>query len=159
MSVRDTYADVSTATRRVSQRMRIVGGCHKRCKSRTILLGATKDRATVHLAYRQRLLQLGVLLNTDGLELIQIHEEIIRQSHLLVELVAQVQMVHIKLSQLQGQQSTHKGGLTTTLITNKRRHTFIAMKHIHQLPMSHSRTKPDGEIVQLFRGDTRYASK
>ena len=68
-------------------------------------------------------------------------------------------MVEIILTQLRGQQSTHKGGLTTTLSAYKRRYTLIAVQHIHLQPMGHGRAEPDGEIVKLLRTDARYATK
>ena len=95
-----------------------------------------------------------MLSGTDSFELIEIHDEVVSERHLLVELVAKVQMVKIILSQLQRQQAAHKGGLSASLIAYKRRHTFVSVQHIHLQPVSYGRSEPDGEIVQLFRADT-----
>ena len=59
-------------------------------------------------------------------------------------------MVQIVLSQLRRQQATHEGGLATTLFSNQRWHTFIAMKYVHLQPMRHYRTNPDSQKTVLF---------
>ena len=133
--------------------MTIVGGSHKRGKSGTILLGTPEYRASIHLADRQRLLQRCLLGRADGFQLVEVDQEIVRQSHLLIKLVRQIQMVEVILTQMLRQQTTHEGGLSATLTSDERRHTLITMKHVHLQPVGHSRSQPDGEIVQLLGGD------
>ena len=106
--------------------------------------GHTIDGASVHLTLRERLLQSRMLAGTDGIQLIEVHNEVVRQGHLLVELVREVQMVQEIHTQFWRQQTGHKGGLSTALSTNQRRHTLIAMKRVHLKPVGHSRADPDG---------------
>ena len=80
--------------------MTIVGGGYERRESWAILLSTSKNGATIHLADRQCLLQRRLLGRADGIELVEVDEEIVRQRHLLVELVRQVQMVEIILTQV-----------------------------------------------------------
>ena len=72
LSVRNQDTDVATRACTILQRMTVVGGCHERGESRPILLGASEDRTSVHLADRQRLLQRGLLRGTDGIELVEV---------------------------------------------------------------------------------------
>ena len=159
LPVGDVHADVATTARCVRQGMQIVGRCHERRITRTVFLRSAIDGATVDLALRQRLLQVRVLTGTDGLKFVQIHQQVVRQGHLLIEFVRQVQMVQIVLAQVFRQQSFHESRLATTLRTNQRRHTLIAMQRVHLQPMGHSRTEPDTQIRQHFGADTRQATE
>ena len=56
-----------------------------------------------------------MLTGADGLQLIQIDQQVVGQCHLFIELVRQIQMVQIVLAQMQGQQAVSEGGLATSL--------------------------------------------
>ena len=135
--------------------MTVVGRGHERGITGTIFLGSSEDRTTVHLTNRQCLLQRSLLRRTDGLEFVEVDEEVVGQRHLLVELVREVQMAEEVLSQMGRQEATHEDGLSTALLTNQRWHTLIAVQHVHLEPMGYGRAEPDGEIVQLLGTDTR----
>ena len=133
--------------------MGIVGGSHKRGESWTIILGTAIDGASIHFALRERLLQGRLLTGTDRLQLVEVHQQIVRQRHLLVELIRQVQMIEEIQAQVRRKQTLHEGRLTTTLRTNQRGHTLVAVKRVHLKPVGHSRAQPDGEVVHLLRAE------
>ena len=54
-------------------------------------------------------------------------------------------------AQVRRKQTLHEGRLTTSLGSDQRGHTLIAVKRIHLKPVGHSRAQPDGEIVHLLR--------
>ena len=60
-------------------------------------------------------------------------------------------MVQIVASQMWRQQAHEEGGLATSLRSNQRWHTFVAVNSVHLHPMGHSRAKPGGQIAQQFR--------
>ena len=159
LTIRNKDTDISTRASGILQRMTVVCRSHERSESRAILLHLSENRATIHLADRQCLLQRRLLGRTDGIELVEIHEEIVRQRHLFVELIRQIQMVEIILTQVYRQQSTHESGLSATLSPNQRRHALVAVQHIQLQPEGNGRAQPDREIVQLLGGDARDASK
>ena len=68
-------------------------------------------------------------------------------------------MVQIILAQFRGQQSAHKGGLTTALSANECRHALVAVQHIHLAPMRHSRSQPYNKVVKLLGGNARNTGK
>ena len=91
-----------------------------------------------------------MLGGTDGFKFIEVHDEIVCQCHLLVELVREVQVVEIILTHLRRKQPSHEGGLTTALGSDEGRHTLIAVKHVQLEPMGCHRTEPDGKEGMLF---------
>ena len=80
--------------------MWIVSCGDERCIARTVCLDSSKDGASVYLTLRERLLQRRMLRGFDGINLVEVYKEVVRQSHLLVELVREVKMIQIVLSQL-----------------------------------------------------------
>ena len=63
------------------------------------------------------------------------------------------------LTEMLGQQPCHEGCLSTSLCTNQRRHTLIAMNSVHLEPMRNSRAKPYGQEAMLFCADTRQSTE
>ena len=118
--------------------MWIVGRSHKRGIARSVFLGGTIDGASVHLALAQRLLQRSVLTGRDGIQLIDVHQQVVGKGHLLIELVRQVQMIQIVRTQMWRQQAHKERCLATTLSANQRRHALITMNGVHLKPVSHS---------------------
>ena len=94
-----------------------------------------------------------MLTGADGIQLIEVHQQIVRQRHLLVELVREVQVVQIILTQCRWQQAMEEGGLAASLSANQRGYALIAVKRIHLQPVGHSRAQPGGEIALLLGGD------
>ena len=159
LPLRNLQTDIATIARSICQGMRIVGGSHKRGIARSVFLRGTIDGSSIYLAFRKRLLQRGMLTGADSLQLIQTYQQIVGQRHLLVKLVRQVQVVQEILAQMLGQQSFKEGGLAAALISNERRHYFVAVKSVHLKPMGHSRTEPDAKISQLLGSDSRQSFK
>ena len=95
--------------------MWIVGGGDEGGKPWTVFLRAAEDRTTVDLRLRQGLFQMGVLTGTDCLQLVEVHQQVVGQCHLLVELVREVQVVEEVLSQMGWEQSGDEGCLTSSL--------------------------------------------
>ena len=118
--------------------MGIVRRSHKRGITGSIFLSSTINGTTVHLVPRQGLLQRGMLRGANGLQLIQIHQQVVGQGHLLIKPVGKVNGVLIILLQMPRQQATEEGGLTTTLGSDERRHHLISMKAVHLQPMGYS---------------------
>ena len=87
LSLRYLQADVSTTACCIRQRMGIVGCCDKRGKAQAVFLGSSKDGASVHLTFRECLLQGSMLTGADSLQLVETHQQVVGQRHLLVELV------------------------------------------------------------------------
>ena len=100
-----------------------------------------------------------MLTGADGFELIEVHQQIVCQRHLLVELIREVQMVQKILTKLRRQHTHHKSGLSASLGANQRRHALIAVKRIHLQPMGYSSTQPDGQVVKMLCADTRKATE
>ena len=48
-------------------------------------------------------------------------------------------------------QTLYEGRLTTSLGSDQRGHTLVAVKCVHLKPVGHSRAQPDGEVVHLLR--------
>ena len=86
-----------------------------------------------------------MLRGSDGLELVEVHNQVVRQRHFLVELVRQVQVVEIVLTQFWRQQAVEESGLATALCSDQRRHALIAVQRVHLQPMGHGRQYPGGE--------------
>ena len=154
LPVGNGHADVAAGARLVLQRMRIVGRCHERGITRTVFLRGTVDGTSVDLRLRECLLQRTLLRGTDGVELVEVYQQVVRQRHLLVELVREVQVVKIVLAQVVRQQAVEERGLTTALGTNERRYTLVAVQRVHLQPVGHSRTNPDGQERQVLRGES-----
>ena len=131
----------------------IVGSSYERCKTKSVLLGSTKNRTTIHLIQRQDLLQSRPLATRIDINLVEIHQQTIRQSHIPIELVVDVEVIEIKTTQKRRQKATHKGGLSASLRTYKHRYAFVAVKHILLLPMGHHRSEPDGQIIVHLRAE------
>ena len=68
-------------------------------------------------------------------------------------------MIQIVLTQVQRQETTHEGGLSTTLSSDERWYALVSMQHIHLKPVGHRRAQPDCEIVQLLGSDAWNASE
>ena len=98
-----------------------------------------------------------MLRAADGIELIKVHQQIVRQRHLLIKLIRKVQVIQIILAQRWWQQPMEIGGLATALSTNQRRHALIAVKLVHLKPVGHDGAQPDGQKPLLFRSDARQA--
>ena len=98
--------------------MGIVRGGRKRCIAGTVILRVTIDLASVDLVLREQLLQGRMLGGTHGIQLIEVHQQVVGQGHLLIELVREVQVVQIVLAKRQGKEATQEGGLTTALGTD-----------------------------------------
>ena len=94
-----------------------------------------------------------MLAGADGFQLIQVHQQIVAQRHLLVELVREVQVIQVVLAQVLRQQSTQERRLATTLGTNQRGHALVAVVCVQLQPVGHRRAHPDGQEVQLLRAD------
>ena len=86
--------------------MRIVRGSYERGIAQAVFLGSSEDRATIHLTLRNGLLQHRLLTGTNGLQLVEVHQQVVGQSHLLVELVRQVKVIQVILAQMRRQQPT-----------------------------------------------------
>ena len=100
LTLRNRQADIATTARSVCQRMRIVRRCRERCIAGAVLLSGAIDGATVHLRLRERLLQGRMLSGADSIQLVEVHQQVVRQRHLLVELVREVQVVQMILAQI-----------------------------------------------------------
>ena len=139
LPIGNQQTDIAATACCIRQWVRIVGRCHKRGKTWTVFLRTSINGAPVHLAFRERLLQSGMLAGTDSVQFVKVHQQIVGQCHLLVELVRKVQMVEIILAQFDGQQAMEESGLATALRTNQRGHTFVAVQGVHLQPVGHSR--------------------
>lgn len=91
-----------------------------------------------------------MLTGTDGIELIEVYQEIVRQRHLLIELVRKVEVVEVVLTQLERKESTHKSGLSAALRSDQSGHAFIAMERIHLQPMGHNGSNPGGQKAVML---------
>ena len=100
-----------------------------------------------------------MLTGTDGLQFVKTYQEVVRQRHLLVELVREVQVVQEILAQMRRQQTLEEGGLSAALSSNERRHNLIAVQGVHLQPMSHTGAQPDAEKILLFCADSRQATE
>ena len=81
------------------------------------------------------------------------------ERHLGIKLIGKVDVVEEILAQMIRQQTIGKGTLAATLLADKHRSGFVAMKHIHLQPVSHSRTEPSGAPSQLFTCKPRNPAK
>ena len=150
-------AQETARARGVMQGMQVVRRGHERGVALTVGLRATIDGTPVHTYLRQQLLKLCLLRTAHLIELVDVHQQVVRQRHLLVELIAQVHMVEEVLAQLFGQQQAAEGALAATLCANQRGHHLIAVQRIHLQPVSHHRAHPDGEPVALVAADAGQA--
>ena len=94
-----------------------------------------------------------MLAGVDGIQFVEVHQKIVRQGHLLIELIRQVQVVEIILAQLRWQQAMKEGSFATTLSTNQCWYAFITMKGVHLEPVGHSRQQPRSQISLLLGGE------
>ena len=94
-----------------------------------------------------------MLRGTDGIQLVEVHQQIVGQRHLLVELVREVQVVKIVLAQMLGQQAAQEGGLATALTAYERGHTLVAVQRVKLQPVGNGRAQPDSQIARLLGGD------
>ena len=58
-----------------------------------------------------------MLRRPDRFEFIEVYQQIVRQRHLLIELIRQIEVIQIILTKLWRQQTMIEGGLTTSLRT------------------------------------------
>lgn len=130
--------DEAAATRRVAERMLIIGSCQEGSVTRTVILTLTEDRAPIHLHLRKHLLQLALLRWSHIRKLIYVDKEIMSERHLGVKLIGKVDVVEEILAQMIRQQAIGKGTLAATLLADKHRSGFVAMKHIHLQPVGDS---------------------
>ena len=71
-----------------------------------------------------------MLTGTNGIELVEIDNQVVGKCHLLVELIRKVQMIEVILSQMWRKQPTKEGCLSTALCSNQRWYTFVAVQQI-----------------------------
>ena len=133
--------------------MRIVRRGHERGIAGPVLLTASENGSSVHLALRQRLLKRRMLTRSYRIQLIQVHQQIVRQRHLLVELVRQVQVVEVVLPEMRRKDPCHERCLTAALGTDQRGHALVSVNRIHLQPVGHSRAQPGGQIAVLLAAD------
>ena len=139
--------------------MLIIGGCQEGSITRTVILTLAEDRAPVHLHLRKHLLQFALLRWSHIRKLIYVDIEIMSERHLGIKLIGKVDVVEEILSQMIRQQAIGEGTLAATLLADKHRSGFVAMKHIHLQPVGNSRTEPGGAPSQLFACQPRNSAK
>ena len=149
---RDVNTDVAATSRRVAERMLVVGGCQEGGITRTISLRLAKDGTTVHLHLGEYLLELTLLGWSHVGKLIYVDIEVVGEGHLGIKLVGEVDVVEEILTQMLWQEAVGKGALAAPLLTDVHRHYLIAVQCIHLEPVGHRRAKPDSTPRQLFSG-------
>ncbi len=100
-----------------------------------------------------------MLAGTDGFQLVEVHQQVIRQRHLLVELVREVEMIQIIAAKVRRQHPTHKRRLATTLRTDQGRHTLVSMQRVHLEPVGNRREEPSREERLLLAAHARQAAE
>ena len=58
-----------------------------------IPLSASEDRTSVHGVLRERLLQSRLLSSFDLIQLVEHHQEVVRECHVAIEAVTQIQVI------------------------------------------------------------------
>ena len=139
----DVDTDVSATSRRVAERMLVVGGCQEGGITRTISLRLAEDGTAVHLHLGECLLQLSLLVRSHVGELIYVDIEVVGESHLAVKLVGEVDVVEEVLAQMLRQEAVGKSTLATPLLTDEHRHHLVAVQRVHRL---HSSCRPTWAI-------------
>ena len=93
LALRNLEADVSSTSCGVAKRMLIVGSCQERGISASIILTSAKDGSPIHFYFRKRLLELALLTGAHIGKLVDIHQQVMRQRHIRIKLVAEVDVV------------------------------------------------------------------
>ena len=131
----DVKADVAATSRRVAERMLIVGGRQERGVSRTVILALAEDRAAVHLHLGESLFEFALLGGSHVGELVDVDVEVVGECHLCVKLVAEVDVVEEVHTEWLGKEPDGEGTLAASLMTDEYWHRLIAVEHIHLEPV------------------------
>ncbi len=155
----NSQTQITTTSCRIAKRMRVVGCGQETCITNSVLLRLAKDGTTVDFYLRESLLQFSLLRRSHIGELIDIDKQIVGKGHIAVELVAEVDMVEVVLTQMFRQKPYCESALATSLRPNQDRHTLIAVQRVHTHPMSNDRPQPDRAPRELFGRDARQSAK
>ena len=127
----DVKTDVAATSRRVAERMLIVGGCQERGIPWTVILALAEDRTAVHLHLGEGLLELALLGRSHVGELVDVDIEVVGESHLGIKLIAEVDVVEEVHAELLGKEPDGEGTLAASLLADEHRHRLVAVEHIH----------------------------
>ena len=111
--------------------MAVVGRCHEAGIALAVELCLAIDGSSVDAALGDQLLELGLLRTAHLVQLVDVDDEVGGQRHLLVELVAEVHVVEIVLTQVLGQEHTAEGALAAALLTDEGGHELVAVEVVH----------------------------
>ena len=100
----DAHADESALTRRIHQRLHLVGGADERGVAAILFDGLAVGRTELHVARRQQVFQHNLLRVGGLVELVDIDQGEGGQGDIQVKLVLEVDLVVVVVAQFWGQQ-------------------------------------------------------
>ena len=114
-----THTDESTTSRWIDEGFQLVGGTNKRGVATILLDGLAVRWTELHIARREQILQHDLLRVRRLIELIDVDKGKRGQSNIQIELVLEVDLIIVIISQFLRQQNLTKTCLSTTLATNQ----------------------------------------
>ena len=150
-------AEEASAAGGVVQGMAVVGGRHEAGVAQAVLLRLAVDGASVDAALGEELLELCLLAASHLIQLVDVHEQVVGQRHLLVELVGEVHVVQEVHAQLLGQQPSAEGGLAASLPSDEGGHHLVAVEAVLLHPVGHHAAHPQVHPVALLGAEAGQA--
>ena len=157
LSLGNLNAEEASAAGGVVQGVAVVGGAHEAGVAPAVLLSVTVDGSAVDATLGEELLELCLLAASHLIQLVDVHEQVVGQRHLLVELVGEVHVVEEVHAQLLGQQQPAESGLAASLPSDEGGHHLVAVEAVLLHPVSHHASQPEVHPVALLGAQARQA--